>query len=552
MNIKILAISVAIFSVIGFALTSSAATSPTPTAVTAGNYTINIFYNSVIKNISFNNTNIVNYGKVAGSNLSAFSGMMDDANQYSNLYNLSYMSTEDGNGLILATYGSSASIQLNFTGTVKASSVDTTNIGDYFGLYYLNVAGYNFTIFSTVSPTISKNNYTFSAQSSINQKEVKVWIISDNSILNMFDHLEHRINGYKFTYNSTTGLVNGKFLNFTFYKTNQTISNYFDKLSNLTVFKNITAMAFGNQGFQFYSGMYVGNIFYDSSAYYSLIVHNNPALQSTFMLENGTIHFNVSKGIAITERNFTFDDRFDYNAEADNMSMAMQQDIYGGASFIFLSAPHFYGMMTFAGARNVTVNGTQITAKTNGTMVVSFVSPPGLSNGVKNFAPMTYALEHGRLGMQIAIEKINSTLNNMTLDLNTSINAVIKSASSSGVVININSSQSRGTVIAVYISSSVMNASKLTVKFDGSAAVQVSASVLVNETSTTTAYYNVTADGNGSLVMIYIPHFSDHTIEIEPYVATTAPMSIYYYVAVIVVVVAIIAAVGYVMVRRKN
>ncbi|CAC11754.1 hypothetical membrane protein [Thermoplasma acidophilum] len=551
MNIKILAISVAIFSVIGFAITSSAATSPTPTAVTAGEYTINIFPNSVIKNISFNKTNIVNYGKVSGENLSSLPRMMDDMNQYSSIDNLSYMSTEDGTGLILATYGSSASIQLNFTGTVKALPVDT-KMSNYVGLYYFNVSGYNFTIASTVSPAKSKNNYTFSVQSSIYPKVVIVAIISNNGIQNMIDHFEHRINGYKFTYNSTTGLVNGKFLNFTFYKTNQTIANYFDRLSNLTVFKNITAMAVGNQGFQFYSGMYVGNIFYDSSAYYSLMVHDNPALQSTFMLVNGTIHFNVSKGIAITERNFTFNDRFDYNAEAGNMSMAMQQDVYGGAWFVFLSAPHFYGMMTFAGARNVTVNGTQITAETNGTMIVSFVSPPGLSNGVKNFAPMTYALEHGKLGMQIAIEKVNSTLTNITLDLNTSINAVIKSASSSGVVINVNSSQSHGTVIAVYVSSSVLNASKLIVKFDGSAAVQVSASALVNETSTTTAYYNVTADGNGSLVMIYIPHFSDHTIDIEPYTSISTPISMYYYVAVIVVVVAIIAAIGYVMVRRKK
>ncbi|KAA8923506.1 hypothetical protein [Thermoplasma sp.] len=553
MNIKIIVISVAIFSVMGFALTSMAATSPTPTEVTAGNYTINIFNNSVIKNISFNGTSIVNYGKVSGKNLSSQSGMIGNMNQFSGVYNLSYMNTEDGSGLLMATYGSTASIQLNFTATPKPLPIGhTDDMSNYVNLYYVDISGYNFTIASTVAATVAGSNYTFSVPSSSFVKYVIVAIVSNSAMNNMFDHFEHEINGYRFSYDSSTGLVNGRFLNFTFYSSNQTISNYFDKLSNMTIFKNITAKATGNQNFQFYTGMYVGNIFYDSSAYYSLMVHDNPALQSTFMLINGTIHFNVSKNMTITQKNFTFNDRFDYSGEFDNLSMDMQQSVYGGGSFVFLSAPHFYGMMTFAGARNVMVNGTEITANTNGTMVVSFVSPPGLSNGVKHFAPMAYALEHGKLGLQVAIEKVNSTLNNMTLDLNTSISAVIKSASSSGVVININSSESSGTVIAVYVASNVMNASKLVVKFDGSAAVQVSASALVNETSTTTAYYNVTADGNGSLVMIYIPHFSDHTIEIEPYVATSTPVSMYYYIAVIVVIVAIIAAVGYVMVRRKQ
>lgn len=282
------------------------------------------------------------------------------------------------------------------------------------------------------------------------------------------------------------------------------------------------------------------------------MIHNNPTLQSSFIVKNGTVMFNVSNGISLTEKNITFKANEEFEANSDDMGLELNQSVYAGTSFVFMNAPHFYAMMTFVNG-NVSVNSMNNTIifKTNKTGFVNFVSPPGLSNGVNKMKPMQYALERGKLGLQMAFEKVNSTINNFTIAYNASVHALVKSVSSNGIVINVNSSETSGTVIAVYVTNNVINASRLIVKFDGSAAVQVSASALVNETSTTTAYYNVTADGNGSMVLIYVPHFSDHTIQIEPYTAVQQ-FSLTYYAAIIVVIVAIVAAIAYVFVKRKK
>ncbi len=461
----------------------------------------------------------------------------NDFGNINSMGNLSYMNFSDGNGIILATFGTtssnSAGIYLNLTEKPKQISfqfnndmMKTFSLGNYKD-YYINVSGQTFVIASDVSPAVNGNNMSFSSAGLI-----YVVIFNDQSLMNEMNIYDHYANGFRFHYNSATGNVSGRYASFNFYKDNGTISSFYDNISQMTVFNNITMKGNGNlPSIMITQSPIVGNMFYYGNSTYAFAVHDNPALQSSFVINNGTMTINVSSSLTMINKtymvNFGGMQSAVMNGNILNATMGFNQQIRAGTTFVYLNGTDFYGMLNIQGGE-VSISGHEITIKTNGTAIISFVAPPGLQKIYRGFGAMQYAMDRGKLGLQMSIENVNSTITNYTVYLNNSINAIVKSAQNGKVVININSSEPTGTVVAIFVSNSVIkNTTAMSVKFDSSFAIKTTAADLVNETSTTTAYYNVTSTENGSVIMIYIPHFSDHVLEIEPY---TAPVSynIYY------------------------
>lgn len=254
MNIKTLVIAVAIFSVIGFAMTSLAATSAPAKDVVAGDYKLGLA-NGQINYVKYNNTLIISYGFVSGSNLSSYNTPMSKDSGFGMLFNnsgnLSYASFVNGNSLVLATAGSGSEyIQLNFTSNLTAANSDRESFmdQDVVSAYYLNVDGYNFTVVSNGKVTNSHTNYTFTVQSNHfpSSNILYVLIVSNTGVNGMFQHFEHMLRGYKFTYDKTTGNVTGRYLYFNFYQSNETIQNFYDRLSGLRVFNNVSGMGNGS------------------------------------------------------------------------------------------------------------------------------------------------------------------------------------------------------------------------------------------------------------------------------------------------------------------
>ncbi|MGC8609117.1 MAG: hypothetical protein ACP5UV_04510 [Thermoplasmata archaeon] len=571
MNYKIVTIAVLALTVMGFASTSFA--SPGPAAafdhIQSGNYSFNLMGKGNISNINYETNQIVVNGTVHGNNLtSIFKNVMmksPESGNFNSTGNLSYASFENGEGIIMATYSSSgsASVYLNFTSRPVSSGFrfnnDMQSNYGFANYYYVNVSGQTFIVASEGQSMVNGHNITFTSSSKFMSMPggfVFVAILNDQSIMNGFKMYNHYANGFRFNYNSKTGSVSGRYASFNFYKDNGTINSFFDNISHITVFNNITMRGNGSlPSIMMVTSPVVGNMFYYGNSTYAFAVHDNPSIQSSFTINNGSITMNVSRGITIKNETAAirsgFTSSLNANGNVANMTMGFDQQVNAGTTFIRLNGTGFYGMIYIIGG-NATIRGNEIKITTKNTSIVSFIAPPGLQRMYPGYNAFQYAMEKGRLGLQMSLEMVNSTITNYTVYLNNSINAIVKSAQNGKVVIDIDSSQHSGTVIAVFVSNGVIhNSTKMTVKFDSSLAVKTTASSLVNETSTTTAYYNITTTANGSLVLIYIPHFSTHTLEIEPYTSAIS-YNLYYYIAAGIVVVAIVAGLGIYFIRKKK
>ena len=166
-------------------------------------------------------------------------------------------------------------------------------------------------------------------------------------------------------------------------------------------------------------------------------------------------------------------------------------------------------------------------------------------------------MAHGKLAGQISINFVNSTISNLTMNLNASVNFSISSVNAGKVSFNLGSHDHQGTNVAVFISNSILkNAVNGTVYvyLDGARVSLSSYNGVVNSTSDVSASYAVIQENSGVLVIVHIPHFSNHTLvisstAIQP--SGTLTQTDYEYIA-IGGVAAVIAAIGAVAILRRK
>ena len=106
--------------------------------------------------------------------------------------------------------------------------------------------------------------------------------------------------------------------------------------------------------------------------------------------------------------------------------------------------------------------------------------------------------------------------------------------------------------MAVFIGNNMTkNTGHAYVKFDGKIATYVTMSTLVNETSTTHAYYSYTNTSSGMYVFMYIPHFSNHTMVVSNEPFKNSSYTEYYIAGGIIAVLALIGVAAYVIKKKK-
>ena len=376
----------------------------------------------------------------------------------------------------------------------------------------------------------------------------------------------------KFTYNATSGNVSGSFLNFVFNSTNGNITDFTSKLANVEVFSNINVSGNGTLLAQndlpvFHSSVItVGGMFVYSNGSKLYSIHNNPTLQSSFLVYNGTMNFMLGNGLIAT--NFTTQGKdtnynlskmgsnFSYDA---NTTFEFDHEFGAGHNTVAISGNGFLGFLLVNNA-NVTIDKGLLTISSpyNSTAKVSFLAPPGLqdlNSTIQN--RLQYAMEHGRLAGQISINFVNSTISNLTMNLNASVNFSISSINAGKVSFNLASHDHQGTNVAVFISNSVLKNignGTVYVYLDGARVSLSSYNGVVNSTSDVSASYAVIQENSGVLVIVHIPHFSNHTLVIsstamQPSGALT-PID-YGYIA-IGGVAAVIAAIGAIAILRRK
>ncbi|EQD45322.1 hypothetical protein B1A_14861 [mine drainage metagenome] len=173
-------------------------------------------------------------------------------------------------------------------------------------------------------------------------------------------------------------------------------------------------------------------------------------------------------------------------------------------------------------------NGT-ITINSTGTSIIHLISPPGLRNIGKYGKQIDNAIMDGKISTLVFLNSTKSgAYSNLTVGFNGSVSAGVSSQHNGLALINISSNNHRGTTLSIFVTKQFLGASSsVYIKFNGQAINITSPGTILNITSTTNAYYATINESTGVLVLIHVPHFSNHTLTVSstPFTSTSTPQS---------------------------
>ena len=377
--------------------------------------------------------------------------------------------------------------------------------------------------------------------------------------------------GAHLTYNATTGKISGRFLTANFK------SGVFSNITyNITSTELISKMyANGTSPFGmrmplikfFQDTNVIGNLFMYTNTSSFFVMHNNPAIETNMLVYNGTIHIYVPSNATIynTSNNMqvTYSANATLNAQVNNSAMNsnfaldtminFNNIINAGRQMIIIDNNGTIAMLfVHNGYFNVTGHEISIRSGTLGPVFVNMVVPPGMQRVAYNKTVM-HGIMKGIVSSEIDLNMVNGTMKNSTIYYNSSIHMVFTGKTSSTVSFDVNSSVNHHTIVAIFIGNNVTrNTGHEYVKFDGTILSFVSVSTLMNETSNTHAYYSYVNSSSGMYVLVYIPHFSNHIIDVSdvPFKAVNNYIE-YYIIGGVIAALAIIGVAAYTIKKRK-
>ena len=395
-------------------------------------------------------------------------------------------------------------------------------------------------------------------------------IISFGGLVSSVEHYKY-VKENSFTYNSTTGNVSGKYASFNLNASTGVISSFKENSINQTIFNTVYVTGNGTlfAQSQFPSmpkstPIFLGSLFVYGNNTTVLAVHDNPAIESNFMLDNGTLHLTLAQGLNATNVT-TLGTDMSMSADVvtnvtatDNEALDLNGNVEAGVHAILI---HGNGIRAYLLIHNATVNvsNSTITINSTGLAQASFVAPPGLQG--KNFTVdslIQKAIDNGRIAAEISISGSSSASVNVSITFNTTVKTVVTSVSNGKVVLNVSAAAGHheGTNVLIYVSNTVIaNGSSIHLSFDGQVVSLTSVNGVLNATSTIDASFAIMKVSGGSLIILHVPHFSNHTVEIYSGSATTSPLSVLSQnmnLVVLGAVIAVIAILSAVAVRMRK
>lgn len=566
----VLAITVALLMTgSAMALAGAYASAPvSPISTSMGNYSFSYYSgNGTIVNLSYTgedsqgNNVILNQVQVSGKNLtlpvmnSDVQGSQDTSMM--NIHNETLVSGQDSNALMIITkagIASSASETFHFNTTLVqvSTSVNLESSDSFFGsmdtmfsissqaqyriyeISHPNFTGYF--VSNAATQTISDSNHTIQVSGSSGSIVVSGIVASGNIKDFMQKYYKEHEYGNKFVYNTATGKVSGRFVDFTFNTTTASINNYsVNGTHKMVIFNSISGTGNGSIGTQsefpaFRTGvpMVYGSLFFYANSSFIYTVHDNPSLQFNIILNNGTMKFNISNNLNVTnlsavsglsnERASVNETEINQNFNASfNATVGADHEFERGKYMYIINNDTFRGMFYVSGG-SASYNSTTgiLSVITNGTASIHFVAPPGLNQiPEKDFKPIQYGIEHGRIAAQISIDSLNNTAVNFTMLYNNSVAMKITTITTGKVQIAVSASEHTGTNLVFFVNQSFLNSNgKIYVYFDGVLANLTTVNGTINITSSVNAYYGFEQVNGGYLVVVHVPHFSNHSITI--------------------------------------
>ncbi len=398
-----------------------------------------------------------------------------------------------------------------------------------------------------------------------------VFVTSQN-IQNLLQNHKNQLLSNKFAYNATTGKVVGKYVSFQFNNSTNTVSNMnlTSHSINSTLFSSVKISGNGTIGrgfnipsFKIGSVDTYGSIFFYANDTYIMTVHDNPVAQSSYIVNNGTIIFSLPdhSNVSMLRMN-GFDTRVNESMVLSGSSF-QEKEMFGlnnrvsfGTEVLKINTPNVTEMMIVNGGNITVKNNSTITVKTGKYAMINVVVPPGLHNLGKYEKRLDNALSSGKIAAELSING-NTNSQNFTMSFNSTVITNITSISSGHAIISVSAlpGHKQGTNVVIFLSNTFLqNSHNVYIKFDGTVISSMSMNGLLNDTSSVSAAYSVYAESNGDLVIMHIPHFSKHTIEVSntEFPSTTATVSSLLIPVIGVVIAAAVIVGAVVFIRKRN
>ena len=556
---QIALIAVAMVMVLSAVSVASADVNLPSNAVKVGNFVLSENTTTgAVYNLSFVNDNyeaaIASSVNATGNTVLKTGLSQFNTDNLKNMGNLTVFTAGNENTMFLATQavGSAASITMHLDAPVTKVNLTAAQkifLQDHSGaiassflannMYRISVNNTAFIIFASQNLNVANGttNLTFVKSSGLLFNGVIVGVSSASALKDTIEKEVGQHGGFPFSYNNTTGAVRGRFVSLDFNTSSGVMSNYMQAQGNSTVFTSISASGNGTIGVNNPSPVYptlqpivAGNVFFYGNNTVVYQIHNNPSLVSNFYLSNGSLTFAVANGLNVSTYKPVKTDvgHEDLNSSSVNytgVSLGDQYDVPASSTIVFIHNSTFKGSLFVHGA-GVSVNNTTgtITLSTNGTAKVSFVAPPGLQDLKSTVRDaVQYAIDHGKLAALVVLGGPGNASSNLSVNYNNTMGVQIQNVKTGSVTVKVNSTLHEGTNFAIFVPNGVIsNNSRITLTFD-SQTITLSKTLgsVVNATSTTQAtFYYVSVNG-GTLVVVHVPHFSTHTIQISTASSTT-------------------------------
>lgn len=517
-------------------------------AMELGNFSFNDnTTTSTILNLTYSNDNVnavVANSVVTNGTASSILSLSNSDVSHKNLNNVTLFTSGSENVLLLATTGSSLlskpTMTFNLNGNVSKvtltqsqqayvqqhSSSQLVNFASN-QMYRVTENNASFYLFSNTGSTLTGNTVVYHNSNFVSGDNLLVGVSSAGWLKNTIENEVGKA-ARSFSYNNTTGMLTGSFVSLQFNASTGVINNYTDSLSNATVFNEISAKGNGSMGngypgpvFQALQPIVVGSVFYYANNTVVYQVHNNPVELSNFFLSNGTMTFNASSNLNVSVYN---PPKYDVNREnvnanytnISNVDLGDQYDVQSSSTVVFLHNSTFTASL-FVNGGNVSVSGNTIEVNATNVAHITFVAPPGLQKEKKDVQDaLQYAINHGKLAAMVVLGAPGQNNSNVSVNYNGSMQILVQNVTSNKVFVQVSSKMHEGTNFAVFVPNNVIsNLSKISLKFDNQTiTLTKNMGAVLNATSSVNAsFYYVQVNG-GTLVVIHVPHFSTHTIEI--------------------------------------
>ena len=511
---------------------------------------------STLTNLSYQGENgsLLLASEVFASSSNAISFSMSFGQNVLKLDNATILKNGQENVFLMLSnkMGSYQNYTLNPMGNISKVKLDLrTQMQDTMMNMGMNF-GANFAMNSTVYSFVVNESefYIFSnGQSTLNSHALSfhssgyllTGIISFGGLVNSVNHYRYVMEN-RFSYNSSTGNVTGKYASFNLNASSGMVSSFTENSLNKTIFES--AYVTGN-GAMFAQAQFpampkdtpiiMGSLLVYGNSTAIIAVHDNPALESAFVIDNATLHLKLAPGLNATivttlGTDVSMSAEVGWNlSKTDNEALDLNGNIEAGHHAVLIQGNGVVAYLLLHNAM-VNVSGNTISINSTGISQVAFVSPPGLQG--KNFtlnSEIQKAIDNGRIAAEISISGTSSASVNVTISFNTTVNAVVTSVSNGKVILNLSAAAGHhmGTNVLIFVSNSVIaNGSTIHLLFDGQQVSLTSVNGVINATSSIDASFATIKVSGGTLVVLHVPHFSNHTVEIYSGSATSSPLGI--------------------------